>query len=217
MACHALLQRIFLTQGLNPHLLCLLLAGRFFIAEPPGKSPVCIEKVLFWKYFSSKGIPRKGLKIMFQYQVNTLKFNPHWRARLKNCIHFHMGWTMVTSNCLQLLSFSKVPKALHLKQENGEHTGFLRWNNFRTKASCITAHQRSQRCSMREKWGLERRVPAFPNLWSCRQNQTNTASYEYLTGPWPEHLGLDLFSVLWVTTVNPVNCHFPFSVPSAPV
>ena len=32
---HALLQEIFLTQGPNPH---LCTAGRFFIAEPPGKT-----------------------------------------------------------------------------------------------------------------------------------------------------------------------------------
>ena len=30
VGCHALLQRIFPTQGLNPCLLCLLLAGKFF-------------------------------------------------------------------------------------------------------------------------------------------------------------------------------------------
>ena len=30
VGCHALLQGIFLTQGLNLHLLCLALAGRFF-------------------------------------------------------------------------------------------------------------------------------------------------------------------------------------------
>ena len=34
---HALLQGIFLSQGLNPHLLWLLIAGRLFAAEPPGK------------------------------------------------------------------------------------------------------------------------------------------------------------------------------------
>ena len=37
MGCHCLLQGIFLTLGLNPHL--LLLAGGFFPTEPPGKPP----------------------------------------------------------------------------------------------------------------------------------------------------------------------------------
>ena len=80
-------------------------------------SPLCAyTKSYFGNIFLFKGIPRKGLKIMSQYQVNTLKFIPHWRARPKNCIHFHMEWTMVTSNCLQLLSSSRVPKAFQLKQ-----------------------------------------------------------------------------------------------------
>ena len=35
--CHFLLQEIFLTQGLNPHLL------RFFTTEPPGKPPAVIS------------------------------------------------------------------------------------------------------------------------------------------------------------------------------
>ena len=39
MGCHFLLQGIFLTQGSNPRLLCLLaLPGEFFSTEPPGKS-----------------------------------------------------------------------------------------------------------------------------------------------------------------------------------
>ena len=76
---------------LNPRLLCLLLAGGFFTAEPPGKSPVCIHKVLFWKYFSFKGIPRKGLKLMSQYQVNTLKFMPHLKSPAEKLHSFSHG------------------------------------------------------------------------------------------------------------------------------
>ena len=39
VGCHFLLQGIFLTQGSNTHLLCLLaLAGRFFTTKPPGKT-----------------------------------------------------------------------------------------------------------------------------------------------------------------------------------
>ena len=42
--CHFLLQGIFLTQGLNLHLLCLLhwQAGGFFTTEQPGKSCVYV-------------------------------------------------------------------------------------------------------------------------------------------------------------------------------
>ena len=181
-----------------------------------GSPPCAYTKSYFGNIFHLKASLEKALNLCLSTRSTHSSSCLIWRARLKNCIHFHMGWTMVTSNCLQLLSFSKVPKAFRRKQENGEHTGFLRWNNFRINASCLRAHHRSQHCSVREKWGLERRVPSFPNLWSYRQNQTNTASYEYLTGPWPEHLGLYLFSVLWVTTVNPINGHFPVSVPSAP-
>ena len=37
VSCHVLLQGIFLTQGLNPHLLCLALASRFFTLVPRRK------------------------------------------------------------------------------------------------------------------------------------------------------------------------------------
>ena len=38
VGCHFLLQGLFQTQGLNPHLLqAPALASRFFTAEPPGK------------------------------------------------------------------------------------------------------------------------------------------------------------------------------------
>ena len=37
VGCHALLQKIFLTQGSNLHILCLLHCGRFFTTGPPGK------------------------------------------------------------------------------------------------------------------------------------------------------------------------------------
>ena len=37
VSCHALLQGIFLTQGLNPLLLWILLVGEFFTAEPQEK------------------------------------------------------------------------------------------------------------------------------------------------------------------------------------
>ena len=40
MGYHFLLQKIFLSQELNPCLLCLALTGRFFTSEPPGKSLV---------------------------------------------------------------------------------------------------------------------------------------------------------------------------------
>ena len=47
VGCHALLQEIFLPQGSNPYLLCLLhCRWKFFTAEPPGK-PTCLS--LFWK------------------------------------------------------------------------------------------------------------------------------------------------------------------------
>ena len=46
MGCHFVLQRIFLTQGSNVHLLYHLL-GRFFITEPLGK-----PQVYFYKIFS---------------------------------------------------------------------------------------------------------------------------------------------------------------------
>ena len=36
VGCHALLQGIFPTQGLNPHHLCPALEARFFTAAPPG-------------------------------------------------------------------------------------------------------------------------------------------------------------------------------------
>ena len=39
MGCHALLQGIFSTQGLNLHLMSPALAGGFFTTEPPGKPP----------------------------------------------------------------------------------------------------------------------------------------------------------------------------------
>ena len=43
VGCHALLQGIFPTQGLNPHLLVLpALAGGFFPSEVPGKCLHCI-------------------------------------------------------------------------------------------------------------------------------------------------------------------------------
>ena len=46
---HALLQGIFLTQGSNPHLLCLLhwQAGSLPLA-PPGKPKICYCLYLFW-------------------------------------------------------------------------------------------------------------------------------------------------------------------------
>ena len=40
MGYHFLLQKIFLSQELNPCLLCLALTGRFFTTESPGKSSV---------------------------------------------------------------------------------------------------------------------------------------------------------------------------------
>ena len=42
VGCHFLLQRIFLTQGSNPH----LLFGRFFTTEPPGKTLWVPSKVV---------------------------------------------------------------------------------------------------------------------------------------------------------------------------
>ena len=40
VGCHALLQRIFLTERLNLRLLCLLHAGDFLPTEPPGEPKV---------------------------------------------------------------------------------------------------------------------------------------------------------------------------------
>ena len=172
-----------------------------------------VVKSYFGNVFSSKCIPRKGLKITSQHQVNTVKFILRWSCRLEKRVRFHMGWTMVTSNCLQLLSFSKIPNAFPIQQENGEHTGFLRWNNFRTKDDCLRVRHRSQPCSTGEKWGRERKAPPSQTFWSRRKNQINTASYKYLTGPWPEQQGPHLCSMLLATRVNPTNFCFPVPVP----
>ena len=43
---HALLQGIFLTQGSNPHLLCLALAGEFFTTSATWEAQVPVEYVL---------------------------------------------------------------------------------------------------------------------------------------------------------------------------
>ena len=57
VGCHRLLQGLFLTQGLNLHLLGLLLAGGFFTTIPPGKPWVDTQRcavsssglsALFW-------------------------------------------------------------------------------------------------------------------------------------------------------------------------
>ena len=45
MGCHALLQGIFLTQGLNPYLLSVL-HNRFFTAEPSGKTMTNLDTIL---------------------------------------------------------------------------------------------------------------------------------------------------------------------------
>ena len=50
MGCHSLLQEIFLSQGSNPHLLCLLHCGGFFTAEPLGKPEIAIG--IFFKNFN---------------------------------------------------------------------------------------------------------------------------------------------------------------------
>jgi len=48
VGCHALLHGIFPTQGLNPHLLCVLhwLAGSLLLA-PPGKPELCLYSLSF--------------------------------------------------------------------------------------------------------------------------------------------------------------------------
>ena len=46
VGCHALLQRIFPIQGLNPHLLCLLHCRQFFTPEPPGKPQKDLQDTL---------------------------------------------------------------------------------------------------------------------------------------------------------------------------
>ena len=57
VGCHPLLQGLFLTQGSNPYLLGLLLAGGFFTTTPPGKPWVDTQRcaasssglgALFW-------------------------------------------------------------------------------------------------------------------------------------------------------------------------
>ena len=45
VGCHALLQGIFLTQGLNPYLLSVL-HNRFFTAEPSGKTMTNLDTIL---------------------------------------------------------------------------------------------------------------------------------------------------------------------------
>ena len=58
VGCHALLQGIFPTQGLNPHLLGLLqLAGGFFATEPPGKPQPLYRRLL------EKGAPHPKVHI----------------------------------------------------------------------------------------------------------------------------------------------------------
>jgi len=50
VGCHFLLQGIFLTQELNPHLPASpALAGGFFTTEPPGKPRLCVANSKFQK------------------------------------------------------------------------------------------------------------------------------------------------------------------------
>ena len=57
VGCHFLLQGIFLTQGLNPHLPSAL-AGGFFTMEPQGK-PLGASSAASWRWGWSQG-PRKN-------------------------------------------------------------------------------------------------------------------------------------------------------------
>ena len=48
VGCHALLQGLYRTQGLNPHLLCLLQwQGGSLPLAPPGKPRCGVSRVLF--------------------------------------------------------------------------------------------------------------------------------------------------------------------------
>ena len=55
VACHALLQGIFPTQGSNPHLVWSCIAGGFFITEPPRKpltvTLVILNLIIYKKYY----------------------------------------------------------------------------------------------------------------------------------------------------------------------
>ena len=63
VSCHSLLQGIFLTQGLNPHLLCLLHWRRIFISESPGKHRQIHRQTYRW------------LRTKLSTTVNGINFN----------------------------------------------------------------------------------------------------------------------------------------------
>ena len=75
--CHPLLQGIFLTQGLNLHLLGLLWAGGFLITKPPGKPWVDTQRC---------AVSSSGLCALWQnrsYFVNHAR-SPKWMLGLNN-------------------------------------------------------------------------------------------------------------------------------------
>ena len=71
MGHYFLLQGIFLTQGSNPHLLSLALAGRFFTTEPPEKP---LERYTQIKQEREHAIPLSSSLIFFKGLSEALPF-----------------------------------------------------------------------------------------------------------------------------------------------
>ena len=130
---------------------------------------LCTEKVLLWKYFHLKACLEKMLKLCISvsstHSSELLVEAADWRREF---IFPWCGqsWLQIVFSCFHPARFLNI---FHIQWENGEITGFLRWNNFENKDSGIKGTL--QRCSTGKERGLERKVPSLPTSWSHRANQ----------------------------------------------
>ena len=81
VGCHALLQGIFLTQGLNSHLLCLLHWQEGSLPQAPPEKPfVCLEKKSIWPIIDLKGSWICHQIFVFSLSASILWSFPIWAS-----------------------------------------------------------------------------------------------------------------------------------------